>query len=91
MRILPRAIVFLLIGLTLVFSLSGILLVYRQTGLLKSDTEVARTLPGGLSSNEIGKELRLRKLKLDGDELLIMKESDIMGVIETSPSLAKAA
>jgi len=31
------------------------------------------------------------EVKLDGDELLIMKESDIMGVIETSPSLAKAA
>jgi chaperonin GroES len=30
------------------------------------------------------------EVKLDGDELLIMKESDIMGVIETSP-LAKAA
>ena len=31
------------------------------------------------------------EVKLDGDELLIMKESDIMGVIETSGSLAKAA
>ncbi len=31
------------------------------------------------------------EVKLDGDELLIMKESDIMGVIETSDSLAKAA
>ncbi len=30
------------------------------------------------------------EVKLDGDELLIMKESDIMGVIETS-ALAKAA
>jgi chaperonin GroES len=31
------------------------------------------------------------EVKLDGDELLIMKESDIMGVIETSGALAKAA
>ena len=31
------------------------------------------------------------EVKLDGDELLIMKESDIMGVIETSAALAKAA
>jgi len=31
------------------------------------------------------------EVKLDGEELLIMKESDIMGVIETSGSLAKAA
>ena len=68
MRILHRDIGFLLIGLTLVFSLSGILLVYRQTDLLKSDTEVARTLPGGLSANEVGKELHLRQLEVNGDD-----------------------
>ena len=31
------------------------------------------------------------EVKIDGDDLLIMKESDIMGVIETSGSLKKAA
>ena len=31
------------------------------------------------------------EVKLDGDELLIMKESDIMGVLEASASQAKAA
>ena len=31
------------------------------------------------------------EVKLDGEELLIMKESDIMGVIEGQPSTAKAA
>ncbi len=31
------------------------------------------------------------EVKLDGDELLIMKESDIMGVIEKSASKKKAA
>ena len=31
------------------------------------------------------------EVKIDGVELLIMKESDIMGVIETSAALAKAA
>jgi chaperonin GroES len=31
------------------------------------------------------------EVKIDGDELLIMKESDIMGVIEGSASHAKAA
>jgi chaperonin GroES len=30
------------------------------------------------------------EVKLDGEELLIMKESDIMGILE-SPSVAKAA
>src|SRR5690242_8965373 len=31
------------------------------------------------------------EVKLDGDELLIMKESDIMGVIESSGGAARAA
>jgi chaperonin GroES len=31
------------------------------------------------------------EVKIDGDELLIMKESDIMGVVEGSASAAKAA
>jgi chaperonin GroES len=31
------------------------------------------------------------EVKLDGEELLIMKESDIMGVIEGSPAKAKKA
>jgi chaperonin GroES len=30
------------------------------------------------------------EVKLDGEELLIMKESDIMGILDT-PSVAKAA
>ncbi|SNB76048.1 chaperonin GroES [Arboricoccus pini] len=31
------------------------------------------------------------EVKIDGDDLLIMKESDIMGVVETSAVAAKAA
>ena len=31
------------------------------------------------------------EVKLDGEELLIMKESDLMGVIEGAPAVAKAA
>ena len=31
------------------------------------------------------------EVKLDGEELLIMKESDLLGIVEGAPSLAKAA
>lgn len=31
------------------------------------------------------------EVKIDGEDLLIMKESDIMGVVETTASLKKAA
>ena len=31
------------------------------------------------------------EIKLDGDDLLIMKESDIMGIIEGSPAAVRKA
>ena len=31
------------------------------------------------------------EVKLDGEDLLIMKESDLLGIIEGAPALAKAA
>jgi chaperonin GroES len=31
------------------------------------------------------------EVKIDGQDLLIMKESDIMGVVETTAALKKAA
>jgi chaperonin GroES len=31
------------------------------------------------------------EVRLDGEELLIMKESDIMGILEEAPALAQAA
>jgi chaperonin GroES len=31
------------------------------------------------------------EVKLDGEELLIMKESDIMGIVETAAAVSKAA
>ena len=31
------------------------------------------------------------EIKLDGEDLLVMKESDVMGVIDTAPALQKAA
>jgi chaperonin GroES len=50
--------------------------------LIKLDVQVGdRVLFGKWSGTEV---------KIDGQDLLIMKESDIMGVIETT-SLAKAA
>jgi hypothetical protein len=67
-RILHRDIGFLLVGLTLVFSLSGILLLYRQTDLLKSDTTVSRTLSEGLSAEEMGKALHLRRIEVKDDD-----------------------
>ena len=35
--------------------------------------------------------LGIRDLRLDGEDLLIMKESDVMGVIEQSATMKRAA
>ena len=55
-----------------------------ETGkLIKMDVKVGdRILFGKWSGTEV---------KLDGEELLIMKESDIMGVVEGTPSSSKKA
>jgi hypothetical protein len=68
MRILHRDVGFLMIGLTLVFSLSGLLLVYRPTGFLKSDTAVSRTVEEGLSAQDIGRALHMRRLEVVSDD-----------------------
>ena len=55
-----------------------------ETGkLVPPDVKVGdRVLFGKWSGTEV---------KIDGEDLLIMKESDIMGVIETTAALKKAA
>jgi len=68
MRMLHRDIGFLVVGLTLVFSLSGILLLYRSTGFLKSDTAVSRTVEEGLSAQDIGRALHMRRLEIVSDD-----------------------
>ena len=51
--------------------------------VIKPDVQAGdRVLFGKWSGTEV---------KLDGEELLIMKESDIMGIIEGSPAAKKAA
>lgn len=55
----------------------------EQGKLVPLDVKVGdRVLFGKWSGTEV---------KIDGEDLLIMKESDIMGVVETTASLKKAA
>ncbi len=55
----------------------------EQGALVELDVKAGdRVLFGKWSGTEV---------KLDGEELLIMKESDLLGVIEGAPALAKAA
>jgi len=67
MRILHRDIGFFVIGLTVIYAVSGIMLTYRDTNFLKSETQVERQLAPGLRADQLGRELRLRDMKVVGE------------------------
>jgi len=73
MRVLHRDIGFFVIGLTVIYCISGILLTYRDTQFLKSETLVERQLAPGLQANQLGKELRLRDMKVIGENEVIVQ------------------
>ena len=61
-------------------------------GIIIPDTAKEKPIEGKVIAVGNGKVLEDGTVrKLDGDELLIMKESDIMGVLEEGTAQAKAA
>lgn len=65
MRILHRYIGFFLAGIMAVYSISGILLIYRDTDFLKKEKHFEKTIASGLTEKDLGKELKIRELKID--------------------------
>ncbi len=70
-----RDIGFSLIGLTLIYGLSGILLICRETGLLKTEQTVSKTLESGLTADELGNTLHMRKFHVIRDDEVIQFDS----------------
>ncbi|WP_028579839.1 hypothetical protein [Desulfogranum japonicum] len=68
MRTLHRDIGFFVVGLTIIYCVSGVLLTYRDTGFLKSEILIEKTLKPGLAANTLGRELRIRDLKVTAGE-----------------------
>jgi len=68
MRIYHRYLGYFLAGIMAVYSISGITLIFRDTDFLKSEKKVERTLQPNLSKEELGKELRMRDLRIDKEE-----------------------
>lgn len=68
MRILHRDIGFFVIGLTVIYSISGLMLTYRDTEFLKSETQVEKTIHSGLSSNQLGSALHIKKMEIVSED-----------------------
>ena len=68
MRIVHRYLGFFLAGIMAVYALSGIVLIYRETDFLKSEKIIEKNLDPGLSTEELGKTMRIRDFKITRTE-----------------------
>jgi hypothetical protein len=68
MRVYHRYLGFFLTGIMAVYSISGITLIFRDTNFLKSEKQNEKQLKPNLSAEELGRELRMRDLKIDKEE-----------------------
>jgi hypothetical protein len=73
MRVYHRYLGFFLAGIMAVYSISGITLVFRDTDFLKSEKQVERQLKPNLTVEELGRELRMRDLKIEKEEGDVMQ------------------
>ena len=68
MRIVHRYLGFFLAGIMAMYAISGIVLVYRNTDFLKKEISIEKTIATHLSPQELGKELKIKRLKVDKQE-----------------------
>jgi hypothetical protein len=68
MRIYHRYLGYFLAGIMAVYAISGITLIFRDTDFLKSESNVERTVSPNLKPEELGRELRIRELKVEKEE-----------------------
>ncbi|MGL1886378.1 MAG: hypothetical protein OCD76_07675 [Reichenbachiella sp.] len=68
MRLIHRYLGFFLAGIMAVYAISGIVLVFRNTDLLKRETTINTTVGRELSPVALGKELRIKNLKVINKE-----------------------
>jgi hypothetical protein len=67
MRVYHRYLGYFLAGIMAIYSISGIVLIFRETDFLKKEKQITRQLKPGLKNEEIGKELKIRDLKIDAE------------------------
>lgn len=73
MRIWHRYLGYFLAGIMAVYATSGIVMIFRDTDFLKKEKKIDVQLAPGLSTEALGKAIRIRDLKIEtekGDTLL---------------------
>jgi hypothetical protein len=65
MRVYHRYLGYFLAGIMAIYGLSGTIMIFRDTDFLKFSKTVTRQLKPNLKPDELGKELRMRDLKID--------------------------
>jgi hypothetical protein len=73
MRLYHRYLGFFLAGIMAVYAVSGITLIFRDTNFLKSEKLVERQLKPDLKPEELGREIRIRDLKVESEEGTLIK------------------
>jgi hypothetical protein len=68
MRIFHRYLGFFLAGIMAVYSLSGIVMIFRNGDTFKKTTFHKETIAVNLSSEEVGRAIKVRNLKFDKEE-----------------------
>ena len=68
MRIIHRYLGFFLVGIMAVYALSGVVLIFRNTDFLKQEKQVEEVVETNLSSEELGKKLHIKELKVTNEE-----------------------
>lgn len=65
MRIWHRYLGFFLAGIMAVYAISGVILIFRDTDFLKQNKHIDKKLEAGLSSEALGKAIKIKELKID--------------------------
>lgn len=76
MRVWHRYLGFFLAGIMAVYAISGIVLIFRNTDFLKQEKTITKTLKPGLLPEALGKETRIKELKIESEsgDLQVFKQ-----------------
>lgn len=67
MRIWHRYLGYFLAGIMAVYAASGVVMIFRDTDFLKKEETVSKKLKPGLSAADLGREVRMRDLKIESE------------------------
>ena len=87
MRVYHRYLGYFLAGIMAVYSISGIILIFRDTDYFKIEKQVERQLKPNIKNEELGRELRIKDLKIEQVEGDVIRFKQ--GTYNTSTGVAQ--